>query len=246
VTNIPHARRPASENLQGRKPQEGAVLGDAARSLWGFGCGRARAEVRSEGRSSGEEGDAGRGRGVLLTAGRCVDRSDYRAVNAALERAEPTKASSKRTGSGRAPASIDAIRGREMKAQGLGSAAIATNDAHRLCRWRCLGGLAFVYCLDFANPRRCFVASFETCHFVRFGRFGFSPCPQYRSRATDFQSAEAPPRCLGAQRRPGLRDGTQSRHGNRLTLRPQQRRSVLCTGRQSTSDQLESLADRFR
>jgi hypothetical protein len=67
---FPHARRPASENLQGMKPRGGArIWAVPCGQLWGFGRVRATAKVSSEGQLSGGDRVAGRGRRVLLICG---------------------------------------------------------------------------------------------------------------------------------------------------------------------------------
>jgi hypothetical protein len=67
---FPHARRPASGNLQRTKPRERARIERCPRrSLWGFRRGRATAEVSGEGRLSGEDDGAGQARCVLVICG---------------------------------------------------------------------------------------------------------------------------------------------------------------------------------
>jgi hypothetical protein len=66
---FPHGRGRRLKTSKGRNREKGHVLGGAARSLWGFRRGRATAELSSEGRLSGEAGDAGWGRCAVRMSG---------------------------------------------------------------------------------------------------------------------------------------------------------------------------------
>src|SRR5215470_19128641 len=70
VTNIP-TRTAAGvwKPSRDETARKGTYWAVPARLLWGFGCGRATAEVSSEGRLSGEDVDAGRRRCVLAICG---------------------------------------------------------------------------------------------------------------------------------------------------------------------------------
>src|SRR5258707_7547664 len=79
-------RKPPRDETAGR----GTYWAVPRAQLWGFGRGRATAEVSSEGRLSGEDGDAGRGDVFFWSPGWCVgeDQCGCCAVKAASERPE--------------------------------------------------------------------------------------------------------------------------------------------------------------
>jgi hypothetical protein len=66
---FPHGRGRRLKTSKGRNRGKGTYEAVPARLLWGFGRGRATAELSREGRLSNEDGERGRGRCVLVMSG---------------------------------------------------------------------------------------------------------------------------------------------------------------------------------